>query len=192
MRSRPLALGFLGIAATALVAALPAAGKEGVKATLGTSIPLGAPAGAQLRVAWTLASVDEHGKRHLFGAGGVFVRLSSASGAKAETGFARGGGDYTATVRVPKGGIGDVEIGLLSWTNGPSGTRESDMLFPITNDPMPGPARVARPASTTWIFVLVACSLSTLAVLAVVLVRRRSRRSPRPRASSAYAGSPRR
>ncbi len=197
MRLRPLALGFLGIAAAALVAALPAAGKDGVKATLRTSIPLDAPAGKQLEVAWTLASVDENGKRQPFGAGGVFVRLSSASGARAETGFARGGdaGDYTATVPVPKGGIGDVAIGIRSWTNGPSGTRQSDWIFPITNDPVPGAARVASPAgtgSTTWILVLVAGSLATLGVLAVALMRRRSRESPRPRASSAFAGSPRR
>jgi hypothetical protein len=164
------ALVVLGTAATALVAALPAAGKEGVEATLLTRIPLDAPAGTRLEVAWTL-SYRDHGRRRPFGAGGVFVRLRSAAGAGAETGFASGSGHYKATVVVPKGGIGDVQIGLRGWTNGPSGTRESDALFPISNDPLPGAARVSAPSRHTdwpgWIVVLVAAPLAVLAVLAV-------------------------
>jgi LPXTG-motif cell wall-anchored protein len=179
---RRFALALLGIAAAGLVAALPAAGKEGVKATLRTSIPLDAPAGTPLRVAWTLGYVDEHGRRQPFGGGGIFVRLRSASGAGAETGLARGTpGDYVATVLVPDGGIGDVAIGIHGWSDG----KPSDLLFPITNDPLPGPARVSSSASAqpvseradtgsrTWIFVLVGALLSTLIVLAVVLMRRR-------------------
>lgn len=178
---RRFALALLGIAAAGLIAALPAAGKEGVKATLKRSIPLDAPAGTPLRVAWTLGYVDEHGRRQPFGGGGIFVRLLSASGAGAEDGLASGKpGDYAATVLVPEGGIGDVAIGIHGWSDG----KPSDLLFPITNDPLPGPARVSSTASaqpvakhadtgSTWIFVLVGASLSTLAVLAFVLVRRR-------------------
>ena len=138
MRLRRLALLFLVVAAAALVAALPATGKDGVRATLMTRLLLGAPAGAQLKVAWALASVDEHGRRRPFGGGGIFVRLLSASGAGAETAFARGtAGHYSATVLVPKGGIRDVQIGIRGWVSGPTGTRRSDVLFPITNDPLP-------------------------------------------------------
>ncbi len=151
MRLRRFALGLLGITAAALVSALPAAGKEGVEATLTTRIRLDAPAGARLRVGWTLTYLDEHGKRHPFGAGGVFVRLRSASGAAAKRGFAPRGayprGEYSATVVVPKGGIGDVEIGLRGWADGPHGRREADLLFPIANDPVPGAARVASAGS---------------------------------------------
>jgi hypothetical protein len=158
----------LGTAATALVAALPAAGKEGVEATLLTRIPLDAPAGTRLEVAWRLAYPD-HGRRRPFGAGGVFVRLRSAGGGSAETGFASGDGDYRATAVVPEGGIGDIQIGLQGWTSGPGGTRESDLLFPITNDPLPGAARVSAPGRHTgwpsWIVVLVAAPLVALAVL---------------------------
>jgi hypothetical protein len=159
----------LGAAAVALVAALPAAGKEGVQATLLTRIPLDAPAGKRLEVAWTLTYRD-HGRRRPFGANGVFVRLRSGSGASAETGFASGNGEYRATVVVPAGGIGDVQIGLQGWTNDAAGTRESDALFPITNDPLPGGA--AR-SDTGWPSWLVAFVAAPLAVLAALVVRQR-------------------
>ena len=178
---RRFALVALGTAAVALVAALPAAGKEGVRATLLTHIPLDAPAGTRLDVAWRLAYLD-HGRQRPFGAGGVFVRLRSAAGASAETGFASGNGSYRATVVVPEGGIGDVQIGLRGWSSGPAGTHESDALFPITNDPLPGPARVAAPDTgwPSWIFVLVAASLAALVVL--VVRQRRPARKTRLRA----------
>ena len=68
------------------------------------------------------------------------------------TGFAPVGaysaGEYEATVVVPEGGIGDVEIGLVAWRSDAAGTRRSDALFPITNDPVPGLARVDGPASS--------------------------------------------
>ncbi len=183
MGLRRFALVLLGVAAVALVSALPAASKEGVKATLTTRVPLDAPAGARLEVAWTLTYLDDRGRRQPFGAGDVFVRLRSASGSNARRGFAprraHSRGEYAATVVVPKGGIGDVEIGLRGWADGPHGRREADLLFPITNDPVPGAAQPfsERPdtgGSTTWIFLLVAGSLSTLAVFAVALVRRRN------------------
>jgi hypothetical protein len=129
---RRFALAVLATATVPLVAVFPAAGKEGVEATLLTKIPLDAPARTRLQVAWRLTYLD-HGRRHPFGANGVFVRLTSAAGASAETGFASGNGAYRATVAVPEGGIGDVEIGLQGWTNGAAGTRESDLVFPITN-----------------------------------------------------------
>jgi hypothetical protein len=162
---RRFALVVLGAAATALVAALPAAGKEGVEATLLTRIPLDAPAGTRLDVHWMLTYRD-HGRRRPFGANGVFVRLRSAAGGTAETAFTGGTGDYRATVAVPKGGIGDVQIGLRGWTSGPSGTHESDALFPISNDPLPGTAR-SDAGWPSWIFVLAAAPLAVLAVLAV-------------------------
>jgi hypothetical protein len=163
---RRFALVALGTAAVALVAALPAAGKEGVEATLLTRIPLDAPAGTRLHVAWRLTYLD-HGRRRGFGASGVFVRLRSAAGAGAETGFASGYGDYRAAVVVPKGGIGDVQIGLQGWTSGPGGTREADALFPISNDPLPGAAARSDTGWPSWIVVLVAAPLAVLALLAV-------------------------
>jgi hypothetical protein len=186
---RRVTLSLLVTAIAAGVAALPAAAKEGVKAKLATSVPLHAEPGARLRVAWTLTYAEGDNRGRPFGANGVFVRLLSASGARAETGFAPTGahatGEYAATVVVPKGGIGDVEIGLLGWTSGAGGARRSDLLFPITNDPLPGSVRVASPPSeqaaferadgnsTAWIFVVGLASLLALSALAVAVARRK-------------------
>jgi hypothetical protein len=123
------ALGLVVIATATLVATLPAAGKDGVRATLTTRVPLDAPAGAQLRVAWTLASRDGHP----FGGGGIFVRLLSESHAGAQTTYVRCSGHCSARVRVPKGGIRDIQIGIRGYTT----TGAGDLLFPITNDPVP-------------------------------------------------------
>jgi hypothetical protein len=168
----------LAVAAVSLVAALPAAAKEGVKATLTSRIPVDAAPGTELDVAWTLA-FTENGQRHPFGAGGVFVRLASATGGKAETGEARpSGGDFTATVTVPEGGIGDVQIGLHAFRSNPSGT--ADMIFPITNDPLPGPARVAFSGSddasggtNVWLAAALAAALLAMGAIAVGVARRR-------------------
>jgi uncharacterized protein with LGFP repeats len=65
----------LWLTALVLAAATPAAAKEGVEATLKTIIPLDAPAGARIPVAWTLAATtDEQGKPQPFDAGGIFMR----------------------------------------------------------------------------------------------------------------------
>jgi len=126
------------VALVALVAALPAVGKEGVKATLTTDVPIAAPAGSTLRVAWTLAYRDDRGHRHPFDGEGIFLRLLSATGAPARTAFAHGtAGRYAATVRVPEGGIRAIQIGIRGWSSGPNGTRAADALFPITNNPVP-------------------------------------------------------
>ena|GEM_PF-2595951 len=167
----------LAAAAGGLVAALPAAGKGRVAATLLTRIPLDAPAGTRLEVAWRLTYLD-HGRRRAFGAGNVFIRLTSAAGRSTATEFANGDGVYRATLVVPEGGIEDVQIGLQGWTNGPGGTRESDLLFPITNDPLPGAVRSDR-GWPRWIVVLVAAPLALLAVL--VVYRRRPVRKARLR-----------
>lgn len=125
------------VAVVALAAALPAGGKEGVKATLTTRVPLTAPAGTTLRVAWTLTYRDDRGGRHPFDGEGIFLRLLSATGAAARTAPAHGAsGHYAATVRVPEGGIRAIQIGIRGWSTGPNGTRRADALFPITNDPV--------------------------------------------------------
>jgi hypothetical protein len=157
-----------------LIAASPAAAKENVKATLTTPIRVDAPAGERLRVAWRLAYSDERGDERPFGAGGVYVRLVSASGA-ANVGNARGDrGVYSARVVVPEGGIADVEIGLMGWRSGAGGTRRADMIFPITNDPLPGPARISIGSGESewlpWLLVLVAGSFAA----AALVMRRRT------------------
>jgi hypothetical protein len=178
MISRRFALGLLGIATGVLVTAFPAAGKDGVEATLRTAISLDAPAGTHLHIAWKLA----YSGGTPFSANGAYVRLLSASGGNAETGVASTGayrtGEYAATVVVPDGGIGDVVIGLRGWTSGVTGTHRSDALFPITNDPVPGVISSRPAGSPTWIFVLAAGSLLTVAVVIVALQRRRKLLKP--------------
>jgi hypothetical protein len=174
------------------VAALPAAGKEGVEATLATKVPLDAEPGTRLRLAWRLTYAEGRQERRPFGANGVFVRLVSASGARAETGMAPPGsyarGRYSAAVVVPDGGIGDVEVGLQGWTSGAGGTRRSDLLFPITNDPLPGSLRIASPlsqqaapepergGSKAWIAVVGLASLLAVGGVSAVVARRGRRR----------------
>jgi hypothetical protein len=176
--STHFALTLLAAAVLASAAALPASAKDGVQATLKTSIPLDAAAGTRVRVAWKLFSVEGRGKERPFGAGGVFVRLLSASGADAEEGLASVAplktGEYEATVVVPEGGIRDVLIGLHGWTSGANGTHQADRLFTITNDPVPRAAAPALPSpgaprraetdSNLWVFVLVAVLVSAVAV----------------------------
>ena len=124
------------------VAALPASAKEGVVATLQTKIPLDAKPGTPLRVVWTLTYAEGNLRGRPFGAGALYVRLRNASGGRAETAFGVGRrGKYSAIVRVPAGGIGDIQFGLVGWVSDARGTRRADMLFPITNDPLPGPPR---------------------------------------------------
>ena len=172
------ALALLAAVVLTFMAALPAGAKDGVKATLLTSIPLDAAPGTRVGVAWRLFSLDKRGKERPFGAGGVFVRLLSATGADATEALASvgpaGTGEHEATVLVPEGGIRDVVIGLHGWTSGANGTRQSDLLFPITNDPVPRPPPLAAPPpgasergdgdSGTWVFVLVAVLLSAVLV----------------------------
>ena len=119
----------------ALVAAVPASGKEGARATLTTRIPVAAPAGSTVRLAWIVTFLDS-GKRRPFGAGGMFVRLlGQVPGASTKV-YAQGvNGRYRATVTVPRGGLRGIQLGLRSLVSDPKGTRESDWLFPITNSP---------------------------------------------------------
>jgi hypothetical protein len=169
--------------AAALLAAHPAAAKEGVRATLKTAIPLDASAGTRLRIGWSLAYKDEQGRSRPFAANATFVRLLSKTGAGAETAYASSGrytdGDYTATVTVPGGGIRDLRIGLRGFTSGANGTRNADVLFPIVNDPLPGLAPVVAPAETEWLSRTVGFALgAALLVSAIggfIVLRRRPR-----------------
>jgi hypothetical protein len=135
MGSRRSARCLVVAAAIALVAAVPAAGKEGARATLASHVPVGAAAGTRFRVAWTVTMLDG-GRRRPFAAGGMFVRLVSPVRGASTKVYAQGlDGRYHATVRVPRGGIRGIQLGLRSWVSDPSGTRESEWLFPVTNDP---------------------------------------------------------
>lgn len=136
-RPRPSSAVLLALVAAAVLAT-PALAKEDVEARLVTPVPLSAPPGEEITVAWMLVSVKDEGKRQSFGASGVYVRLLSAAHRKPTIGLAAGDdGRYQATVVVPEGGIGGIQIGLQGWVSDPAGTHRSDAFFPITNNPLP-------------------------------------------------------
>jgi hypothetical protein len=165
-------LGLLCGAAAAFLAAQPAAAKDGVKATLSTPIPLDAGAGTSVRIGWSLASRDEQGRSRPFLASAVFVRLLSRTGAGASTVYVSPdsdtAGSYSASVTVPDGGIRDVQIGLRGFTSGANGTHNADVVFPITNDPLPGVPGVVTPSGRNWTSWIVAVALG--AALLVVAI----------------------
>jgi hypothetical protein len=178
----------LALAVAAAVAAAPASAKEGVVATLETPVPLGAAPGEEVALAWTLASVDEDGAEQPFGAQGVYVTLVSAAGGEPSTGYAEGGsaGRYTASVTVPEGGIGGIQIALMGWADG----EPSPLAFPIVNSPLPdsggevlvpatdvepSPPPPAEPESAgppVWLFL----GLAALLALGIAIVALRRRR----------------
>ena len=127
------------LAAAALLAALlalsaPAAAKEGVVARVLTPIPRDAEPGSRVVVAWTL-SYFEAGKRRPFGPGYVFVRLVGPRGSRTPLAYGvhllRPGG-YRARVKVPRGGVSRVEIGMMGSVCDESGCRRAEKLFRIT------------------------------------------------------------
>jgi hypothetical protein len=156
----------------ALALAGPAAAKEGVEALVTTPVPAGAEPGETLRVAWTLTFADGE-ERHPFNAVGVFVRLRSASGGAATTGFAsptaHADGRYDAQVAVPAGGIAAVEIGLRGTT---------DVLFPLRNDPLRAGGDSGS-GSSSWVWPAAPVTLGVTLVLAVALALRRRRATAR-------------
>jgi hypothetical protein len=98
-----------GIVAVCALLAVPAAGKEGVRATLDHPIRLDGAAGKAIRVAWHLVDA----KRRPFGASGIYLRVSRCGRRPmriSATAHARGG--YSAHVRMPKGGIRKLLVGL--------------------------------------------------------------------------------
>jgi hypothetical protein len=125
----------VAIMAAFLVAAPTALAKSEVTARLDTSPPRGAEPGETIRLAWSLVFPDEQGREQPFNAEGIFVRLLSASGGEPRVGFASPGahpdGRYTAEIKVPEGGIGQVEVGLAGTSCSPDGCERSDLMFPV-------------------------------------------------------------
>jgi hypothetical protein len=129
-----LSLLVLVLALGALATAAFAPSKEGARAHLVSALPLDAPAGAKIRVVWTVDVPDDKGGRIPFGAQQMFVQLLSATGAVPTTTFTNSdAGRNTAEAVVPAGGIGGIRIGLRGTT---------DIFFPLVNDPFLTPGSV--------------------------------------------------
>jgi hypothetical protein len=132
-----ISLAVAALAALAVVA--PASGKGDVRARIDGPARCDAAAGSTIAVAWHLTSV-EGGRRQPFAAGGVFVRLLSRSGASATKAHARsrGRGRYSARVRVPRGEIRRLQIGLDGTRYVGDRIERAPIYFRIENDPCRG------------------------------------------------------
>ena len=124
----------------------PPVARNWVQATLIEPIPTNAPAGRTVIVRWKLWSRDQNGKIVPFGATDLFARIVNPTHTQATRAPARchngrkamycHDGRFYARIRVPSGGIGSIQVGIMGWSNGPSGTsKPAPGLFPITNNP---------------------------------------------------------
>ena len=117
----------LAVLAAGIAVVQPAAAKEGVRATLTSSIPTHAFPGTHVVVAFTLR--DRSG--HPFNAERVFVKLicptRDASSVVFASSASHADGRYRVVAIVPPGGLGSIRIGLRG---------SSDVYFPITNNPL--------------------------------------------------------
>ena len=114
----------------------PRVARNWVQATLTRPVPKDARAGTTVRIQWKLWSRDQHGKIVPFDAGGIFARIVNPNHTAATRAAATGQhGRYEARVRVPTGGIGAIQVGIMGWSSGLQGRRPAPSLFPITNYP---------------------------------------------------------
>lgn len=126
-----------GVAILLIVAAtVPAASaKEGARARLLTALPLHAKPGVLITVKWTVRE-RVNGKLVPLRANPMFVRLIGAAAAK--TAFAHQfGPPYSARIRVPRGGISGIKLGLMGYSTIGTTTRAAPEFFPIVNSPFP-------------------------------------------------------
>jgi hypothetical protein len=88
-----------------------------------------------VRLSWRLWSRN-HGQVVPFESREIFARIVNPTHTAVSTAWAHGRhGHYSASLRVPSGGIGRVQIGLLATRFSPTGEHPARILFPITNYP---------------------------------------------------------
>lgn len=127
--------------ALTLIVTASAAAKEGMTATLLGKPDFGAKPGTRIKVVWKLGTPAAEAARCNPGDKRFYVRLLSATGGRSTRAYGTPcGRRFVATVRVPRGGVGDVEIrlvGYMMWA-GDDRMHRADALIPIANDPFPG------------------------------------------------------
>ena len=124
MRTAPA---LLSLPAVALLLAVPASAKDGVRAELVHPVDLAAAPGTRMTVDWRLQ--DAAGRP--FGAGGIYLRVGRC-GRRVLRVRARAisHGRYSATFTVPGRGIRKLTVGLKGWRMYPSGrTERADAIF---------------------------------------------------------------
>ena len=131
----------LWTALTGVVLALSLAGvvaaKGGALASLETPIPPSADPGTTIDVAWR-AWMPDAGTDWPFSGLPVFIRLVSAGGGRSTETMGRespaGSGRYEATIAIPSGGVGRVEVGLFGESCVDGTCTRSDLLFELPED----------------------------------------------------------
>ena len=132
-RLRPIAATLLA-AATALISASATFAKgEDAVVTLDSALPPDAMPGTVLEVGWIVTIALDYGSVEPFNAEGIFIRLRPAAGEPVEFGASQDrAGHYVATVTVPKGGFGTIEVGLRGTACTAGGQcQRADELFAI-------------------------------------------------------------
>jgi hypothetical protein len=126
----------LAVVLAALAAAPGALAKGDVTATIERPTACDAAPGTSVTIAFALTTATDHGTEP-FGAGGVFVRLRRADGRSPLIRRARSDrrGHYTARVRVPRGGIRRIDVGLKGEVRAGGRVRPANHLFTVVGDP---------------------------------------------------------
>lgn len=151
----PIALSIALLALLSLAA--PVAAKEGMAAELDAPISRDAEPGSTVEVGFDVYVEEPTGRFPVQGSP-LFIRFVPPDGGTALEARARetppGSGHYVASVAVPRGGIGRVEIGLQGEGCDATGCRRSDMLVALVGDVLvagsvPGAVVGAPPAAAT-------------------------------------------
>jgi hypothetical protein len=134
-RLRPIAVSLVAIGLILSGAATALAKGEDAVVTLDEPLPVDAPAGSTVRIAWSVDIALDGGSLP-FNAEGVFVRLMPATGAPVHVVAVQDEpGHYVATVEVPKGGLGKVLFGLRGEAcSADGGCMPSDEYFRVGSD----------------------------------------------------------
>jgi hypothetical protein len=143
----PVVLGLLA----ALTLALPVAAKEGAEAKLDTALPRDAEPGSTIEVGWSVFALSDDGTQEPIQGSPVYLRLVGPDGTSATevlgTETPAGSGHYTAAIQVPAGGIGEVIVGMIGEAcDADGGCQRSDLVFPLTDDPLVRGAAPVAPA----------------------------------------------
>ena len=134
--------------------ALPSLAKEGAEARLDTALPRDAQPGSTIDVGWSVFSIEGEQTYPVYGSP-VYIRLVGPDGTSATEVMGKevpsGSGHYTASIKVPDGGIGQVIVGMIGDACTADGCQRSDMIFPLTDDPLvtgAAPAVTPSPPAT--------------------------------------------
>lgn len=190
--SRPSAILLAAVALLALTAG-PALAKGGGVARLDAPVPVDTPPGTEVEIGWTVVAVDEAGDAHPIVGSPIYVRIVPAGGgAPVEvhgTEQPSGSGRYVATVVVPEGGIGRVEIAMRGQACDGSTCWQADYVLPIQEDPNviqpaagPGAHGSGAPSDQAPLAALVATvtGLAVLGALVALVLGRRAPSATRP------------